>query len=103
MATFELPLDTEFEAYALQFDLEGESFDFDIHWSRRDGAWYLTVSDDDGVVLIESDKILASWELGRDQSTILGSLITLDEEESGVPPGRYELGARVKLFYQESS
>lgn len=103
MADFQLPVDSTFASFTQQFDLEGETFTFEFRWSERDGAWYLSVRDDDDAYVFAGEKILASWQLGKSQSTILGTLLTMDEERSGVPPTRYELGNRVKLYYRESA
>ena len=71
-------------------------------WNTRDEAWFLTVSDESGGVLVAGRKLRIAWPaLDRFQSEGLpaGSIIPTDTDGTFAEPGRDDLQGRVPIVF----
>ncbi len=102
---FEIQIDPADPHFVQNTALDGTSFSLIFDWNAREGAWYLTLSDADGVVIAAGRKLVADWFPLRNVIDVRrppGLLMVQDTTGAGRDPGRYELGSRVKLIYFEA-
>lgn len=106
MATLVLPVRSDVPFYDFEIDLEGRTYRFEIRWNGRAEAWFLTIRNSAGDILVAGRKIVLGAGLaGRSRTEGLppGVLVAVDTTDSDVDPGRYDLGRRVLLVYAEST
>lgn len=106
MATLLLPVRHDVPYSDFEVELEGRSYTFETRWNERAGAWFLTVKDTAGVVLVAGRKmVLGAGLLGRSPDARLppGGLLLVDTSGTEIDPGRDDLGERVVLAYYEST
>src|SRR6266508_803160 len=106
MSTLVLPADSVAPSYSFEVELEGALYRIALHWNERDGAWFLSLYDRSGVLLVAGRKVgLGANLLGRGVDARLppGTVLVVDTSQADVDPGRNDLGARCPLLYVESS
>jgi hypothetical protein len=82
-------------AFRERFSIAGKSFTLRLYWLQRAASWYMDLSDADGNVLVSGTRIVTGFPLlgrRRDQALPEGTWLALDMDDSGLPPGRFELG-----------
>lgn len=98
-------LPTEFAGearYTFECDLDDVTYRWAFEWLDRDDAWYMSMSNVDGVALVSGRKVVLGYpllNLYRDARLPKGLLIAIDTAEGDVEPGLLDLGDRVKLVY----
>lgn len=95
----------------LRTRLDGRDYVLRLLWNGREGRWYMTVSDSDGVVLVSAVKVVCNTDLlGRSAERPYrrwspdlppGELWAMDLTADCSPPGIDDLGEgkRVELTY----
>lgn len=106
MADLELLTRKDLPAYFYVVTLEGAQYRLDFRYNERMGKWFLKISDPTGVELMGAVPITASCPLFnrfRRANLPPGTLVAFDSSGKNQDPGRFDLGDRVRLIYQESS
>ncbi len=106
MATLILPAWSDFRHHEFNVDLDGASYAVELRWNARDGAWYFSLRDAEGAVLLSGRKVVLGAKLlgrGEDPRLPPGGLILFDTSGTNVDPGEDELGGRVLLIYVEAA
>ena len=100
----EIPVRSDLASYRFSVDLNEESFEFLIEWNTRDEAWFITISDTDGIVILAGIKVVVNWlltRLFRLSGLPRGDLIAVDISGTNEPCARHDFGVRVKLMFIE--
>lgn len=109
----EIPFQSTSSVDQFETDLDGRRYRFVARWNPRapnrdasgadvDGAWFLSVYDEQGRALIYGVRVstgvpLARWL--RHPLTRAGCIIAADTSGRYVDPGRFDLGTRVKVLH----
>lgn len=106
MSTWIIPTLTDTENYTERVELDGVVFELTFAWNTRDGKWYLSVADAEGVALASGIKLVVDWSLFRSVSNAdmpAGTMMAVDTSGAGLDPGLKELGERVLLMYRDAA
>lgn len=98
----QLPLVPSIPAYSVGTTLGGTVYLLDVKWNARDGAWYLSISAEDGTVLTSGIKVvLGAFLGGRSADTRMpdGLMLAQDLTGRGVDAGFDDLGAGVVVNF----
>ncbi len=83
--------------------LDGAAYLLDFNWNGREGAWFISLSDAEGVPLVMSRKVVTNRPLfGRFKFLTgmpAGDLFALDPSGQIQYASYTELGSAVELFY----
>ncbi len=82
--------------------LGGVEYELWWRWNARVGAWYLTVSDSEGKVLIAGRRVNVNLDIlgrSRNDADPPGMIWVLDTAEVPKEPGFRDLNTRVVLVY----
>lgn len=84
--------------------LDGRDYQLAFYWEQRDGHWYLSLADQDGVQIKSGIKLVGGeWPLlGAallDSRRPPGELYILDLQSGGLDPGFDDLGGAYVLAY----
>ena len=97
-----LPTRTDgYPAYDFAVELDGALFSFAMRWNDRDAAWYMSIADSLGVLIVSGVRVVPGWDLLRrsvDPRRPQGAIVAVDTTGGGMP-GLTDLGARVLLVY----
>jgi hypothetical protein len=88
----------------MQVVLDGSTFTLEFRWNTREQAWYLNVSDEAGVLIRGSVKVVVNWPLAArvvNPKKWPGRLVAQDTTGLQTNPGIADLGDRVALIYFE--
>lgn len=99
----EIPIDSSNPAYDFDIDLDGESYNFDLHFNTRSGYWYFTISKS-GEAIVSGIRLTLGTSLiekFRAVEVPQGPLFIIDESGQNIPPTRDDLGIRVKMYYDD--
>lgn len=96
-----IPIDPAAGRQTLTCLLDGIDLTLDVRWNERAGAWTITFSDDQGVILAARRVAIGVAMLARESSPRLppGELMPVASTSPEVEPGRDDLGGRVQLVY----
>lgn len=97
---FEIPLDPSIASFTQETDMDGTTYSLTFRWNAREGAWYLTIADLDGAIVLASTKLVGGANLLRysnDSRKPPGALLT-----EGTPT-RDNLGKESRLIYYDAS
>lgn len=93
--------------YRERVRLEDRDYVFRFDWSNREQRFYMSIKDQDDVLLLLGIKIIANSPLiGRHHFNLSlppGEFLAMDLEQGGEPPTFNDFGTRVRLFYFEST
>ena len=106
MALIECPTRKDLPAYKYVTTLDGTSYQLDFTFNDRMSKWFLSISDSQGNVIVDPVPIVATWPLFdrfKDARLPPGTLFAFDSSGQNMDPGRFDLGDRVRLLYQEAS
>lgn len=106
MATVQLPTRVSLPSYRYRIDLDGVTYVLDFIYNSRMEKWLVQVEDEEGNVLVAHVPIIVDWNLfGRfvQETMPSGIIAAYDSSGNQEDPGRFDLGARVKMVYQEAS
>jgi hypothetical protein len=104
-AVLAIPTSEGLAFFSQRVTLDGRNYTLHLKWNQREGRWYLSLADDDNVMLAASIKLVSNWALLRyykhDPRIPPGELVAVDLTPDGAPPGFDELGIgkRVELTY----
>lgn len=106
MTVQQLPVTADSPRYQFTTSLENTTFTFVFKWNERDGAWYMSLLDGDGVPILTGRRIVINFPLLArvvDARRPAGELIAIDTTNSKTEPGRDDFGKRVLLLYYEAA
>lgn len=106
MAVLVIPTRQDVPYYSFEVDLDGVTYGFEFHWNDRDQAWYFSVFDVTGTLLLAGRKVtLGSLLLNRfrDPRLPAGVLEVIDTSGTDTDATLADLGTRVKMLYTEAA
>jgi len=106
MASVELPTRRDLPAYNYRIDLDGTTYTLYFNYNDRMGKWMVAVGDEQGAVIIGYVPIIVNWPLFnrfKDDALPPGTLAAYDSANTNLDPGRFDLGERVRMVYEEAS
>jgi len=105
MALREIILDSADPHFTVQAQLDGSSYALELEWLDAVGSWFVSLSGPKGEPVLSGLKLVTDWPLTarhRTRGVPPGQLIFLGDG-TATPPGRLELGERVKLYYVDAA
>ena len=105
MATLELPTRKDLPAYDYNIVLDGTTYILRFTFNDRMGKWFFSISDQTDTPIINPVPVVSDWDVvGRFtfSNLPLGTLIFVDTSGKSEDPGRFDLGDRVRLLYEEA-
>lgn len=105
MAVVEIPVPVgRFDA-EIQIALDGVTYGMRFRYNTRMDAWFLDLSDEEGVPILSGRRIVVDWPLleRRSRAVPPGHLYAFDTTLRQQDPGRDDLGTRVLLLYIDES
>lgn len=107
MSTQVVPTFTDTDDYQFNVALDGVTYGMQFTWNTRDSRWFLNLLDSSGNVLVGTIPLVLNWPLLRqykyNTNIPAGFLYILDTNDTGQEPGRYDLGTRCLMVYEEAS
>lgn len=103
MSLFECPTRVDLPAYGYQVQLDGITYGLNFTYNDRMSRWMISISDSSGNLLVGEVPVIVNYPLfDRYKVTGLpaGTLFAFDTANTNADPTRYELGDRVRLYYQ---
>ena len=97
-----VPLRTGVPSFRQRTSLDGVTFEFEFRWNERESAWYVSVTDADGVPLRGGVRMALNTPLLRsvaDARRPGGELYLIDLDGTGVEAALGDLGVRAVLTY----
>jgi hypothetical protein len=108
MTIIELTTRNDLPAYQYVTALDGTTYQINLVWNSRmdngNGKWMLSLADAFGNPLIGAVPVIANWPLIKRfvfDGLPPGVLFAFDTSGQDMDPGRFDLGDRVRLFYQQ--
>lgn len=104
MAVLRIPTSPGVPHYRQQTELDSAVYTFDFDWNAREGAWYLSIADIDGVPIRSGLRLVPNWPLLRNLRHTQrppGELIVLDQRGAGITLDN--LGVDVWLDYFDAA
>lgn len=105
MPVVTIPTRTDIGRYRFSVDLTGVVFVFVFAFNRRDNHWYFDLLDNAGERIRSGVKVTPNWPLLRQlvqQGRPDGLLFAIDPQ-GNLEPGLEDLGAQVKLTYDDGT
>lgn len=106
MSYFECPTRVDLPAYSYQVQLDGITFGLAFTYNDRMEKWMLSISDASGNLLVGEVPVQVNYPL-FDRYKVAGlpagTLFAYDTANTNTDPTRYELGDRVRLYYQSAA
>lgn len=105
MAIIQLPVRNDVDSFKYRIDLEGVTYSIQISWNTRDERWmiYLRDADENNIIstalVIEYD-LFSRYQLSNAPP---GRMFLIDPNGSREICGRFDLGERCVLLYEEAS
>lgn len=106
MATVEIPLDSTYPSFTFSLELELVVYNFAFYYNFRTSNWYMGIYQSSGVPIVLGVPLYSQWSLLGHYVIAekpQGIFYCYDTEGQLANPGRHDLGARVKLLYEEST
>ncbi len=104
MATLEIPLRNDLEAFQQLVDIEGTIFLLVFFFNTRRNLWYFDIRDIEGNPILLGISILTNVDLTRNflhKAIPQGVFMAFDTEGEEKDPSEDGLGTPVKLLYEE--
>ena len=101
MAAREIVLDSADPHFTVQAQLDGSSYTLELEWLEAVGSWFFSLYGAKGEPVLSGLKVVTDWPITarhRTRGVPPGQLIFQGDGHTA-PPGRLELGERVKLYY----
>lgn len=106
MATLELLTRRDLPAYEYTVQLEGITYELRFTFNDRMSKWMISILDVNANLLVGEVPVIVNYPI-FDRYKVVGlppgTIYAFDTANTNTDPGRYELGARVRIFYQEST
>lgn len=107
MATQIIPLDSTYDHFNFTVELDGTVYGMEFKFNPRDNAWYFDMTDTLGNLLVGSIPAIIGWPVLRqylyNQNLPQGILYFIDQSGVDAVPGRFDLGQRVLMIYEEAA
>lgn len=107
MATLVVPLDDTYDHFTMTTTLDGTTYGMEFNFNPRDNSWYFNLLDNLGNLLLGSIPAIIGWPLLVQFKYMTnippGVLYFLDQTNQDLPPGRFDLGQRVLMVYEEAA
>ena len=100
-----IPTRTDLGRYRFSIELTGVVFIFALAFNRRDQHWYLSLFDNAGEPIRQGVRVTPNFPLFRQltqQGRPDGFVFAIDPQ-GDLEPGFADLGAQVKLTYEDGS
>ena len=94
----ELYVDSNSKDQLSKVTLDGEDYNYRIYWSSLYHRWYMDWMDSSSNPLNTGTKIVVGQTLIKSR-LFKGTIVALSVSADERPPGREELGKRVKILY----
>lgn len=98
-------LDSTDPHFTVQAQLDGSSYGLELEWLDAVGSWFVSLFGPKGEPVLSGLKVVVDWPFTarhRTRGVPPGQLIFLGDG-TDAPPGRLELGERVKLYYIDAA
>jgi hypothetical protein len=105
MAAREILLDSTDPHFTVQVQLDGSSYTLELEWLEGAQAWFVSLLNPTAEPVLSGLKVVVDWPFTwryRTRGVPPGQLVFLADGDS-VPPGRLDLGSRVKLYYVDAA
>lgn len=91
----------------IRVQLDGSTYTFTWTWNERDGRWFLSLYDVEGLPVVQGLCAVVGWDILLDvtvENRPPGRLLFFDESTTstsvyGLDPGEDDLGDRVYCYY----
>jgi len=106
MALLECPTRVDLPCYHYNITLEGTTYTLSFKWNSRMAKWFVTLGDAAGADILSNIPLVANWPLlarFKMAGKPPGQLVAFDTSLKNLDAGRFDLGNRVRLMYQEST
>ena len=105
MALLELPTRNDVDSFKYRIDLDGKTYNILISWNTRDERWNIYLSDANDIHICSRPLVIEAdlWGDYQLDNAPPGVMFLIDPNGSREICGRYDLGERCKLMYQEAS
>ena len=106
MATLTIPCRPSVPHYQAQVALEGRTYTLTFRWNAREEAWFLSIGDAAGNIVLANRKVVLSFPLTsrfRLPGLPPGEFVAVDTTGRGQEAGLSDLGERVQLLYVEAA
>lgn len=103
MTLFECPTRVDISAYSYTIQLDGSVFQLTFTYNDRMSKWMISIADSAGNPLVGEIPVMVNYPLFNRYKVAglpLGMLFAYDTANTNTDPTRYELGQRVRLYYQ---
>lgn len=97
-----IPLSNDVPDYALQVELDGQTYGLELHWNFRSEQWAISLFTSEGDAIALNIGVVVDFPLGRRiQRTEMppGVLMAVDTAGGHAAPAFGDLGTRVQLLY----
>jgi hypothetical protein len=98
-----LPVNPDFGHYEFELDIDDVSYGFALHWNDRAEAWFMTLKDSDGNVIVGSKRLVLDTPLYTKYSDSRlftdGDILCLDNSNTGQEMAFEDLGNRVGVVF----
>lgn len=107
MATQVIPLDSTYDHFVFTVELDGTTYTCEFKFNARDNTWCFDFSDELENLIVGSIPTVIGWPLLRQyqykNNVPKGLLYFVDTSGFDVRPGRFDLGNRVIMVYEEAA
>lgn len=106
MATIQIPLRSDLDAWEITVDLDGRTYNFEFAWNGRGEFWSLIIRNDVQQELVAGIPLRVNSDLlGRFVRDDLppGVLTLFDTSGAELEAAKGDLGGRCVLLYQEAT
>lgn len=104
MANRILPAFQTLPAFSYQIDLQGTVYTLRYTFNTRMDKWTLDIRTEFEAPIVVGQPIISDWpifERFRDTRLPPGILFAYDTSGQAIDPGRFDLGNRVQMIYQD--
>ena len=105
MAIVEIPLDNEDPAFEFFISLDNVPFRFDFKYNTRMRKWFFNIKTETEEDILLGVPVITNWPVivrFKQDELPLGQIFFVSEETEQRDPLRFDLGTKVKMFYQEA-
>ena len=106
MTVYECPTFVDLPAYTYSIQLDGTTYQLTYTYNDRMSRWMISIADNAGNVLVGEVPVIVNYPLFDRYKVAglpLGTLFAYDTLNTNADPTRYELGDRVRIYYQSAS
>jgi hypothetical protein len=103
---YECPTRVDLPAYTYSIQLDGSLFNLSFTYNDRMDRWMISIADTSGNILIGEVPVIVNYPLFDRYKVAglpLGTLFAFDTANTNTDPTRYDLGDRVRLYYQSAA